>query len=109
MNQIHQLLKNWWDEEGDTHKENIEILSKSEIQRGRNQVNGNPSIAHIKALELIKQNSKPRKSGIIPFPEINKILSHLYHFKKSETKKFIAELRALDLITFHPYHGFKLK
>jgi len=65
----------------------------------------NPSVAHIKACGYLVKHGVKRSSGIIPYPEVKRVLSWLFHFNKSESWEFIAELQSSKLIKRYPYHG----
>ena len=68
-----------------------------------------PSIAHKKAIKYLHKHASKRSSGIIPFPEVFRVLAWLFHFKKTEAHQFITEMNSSDLVEIFAFHGIKIK
>ncbi len=69
------------------------------------------SCLHFKALEfLIKKMEKlglPQKA-ILPYPDVNLILSSMLHLSKDEVSKVLKELSHLGLVELVNYHGIRI-
>jgi hypothetical protein len=89
-------------------KDVMMIQKELVAQKEQTQNQIKTSIAHEKAWSLLDKHAKKRASGIIPFPEIFKVLGWGLRLKKPESKKFIQEMRRVGLIEFFPFHGIRL-
>jgi len=67
----------------------------------------NSSVLHnkiIKALDKINM----KRNAIIPFPEVNRVMSWMFHCGKDDRQMLISELEGLGFVEVVPFHGIKI-
>ncbi len=58
----------------------------------------------IKALDKINM----KRNAIIPFPEVNRVMSWMFHCGKDDRHILISELECLGFVEVVPFHGIKI-
>ncbi len=66
------------------------------------------SVIHAKILTELENRAEKRNS-IIPFPEINRILTWLFHCNKQERERVEEELRELGMVEVVAFHGWRIR
>ena len=65
------------------------------------------SVLHAKIVKALDEKTIKRNS-IIPFPEVNRVMSWLFHCGRDDRVILIWELERLGFIETIPYHGIRL-
>ncbi len=58
----------------------------------------------IKALDKIDM----KRNAIIPFPEVNRVMSWMFHCGRNDRQILISELERLGFVEVVPFHGIKI-
>jgi len=65
------------------------------------------SVLHAKIINVLNEKTMKRNS-IIPFPEVNRVLSWMFHCGKEDRQILISELECLGFVEVVPFHGLKI-
>lgn len=100
MSELEKNVAPSYQEKGQAQKHNeYSVLAGLKFQRG--------SVIHTKILTEL-ENRAQKRNDIIPFPEVNRILTWLFHANKQEREQVEKELGELGMIEVIPYHGWRI-
>lgn len=65
------------------------------------------SVLHSKIIKALNEKAMKR-NAIIPYPEVNKVMSWLFHLNRQDRQKLLFELEKLGLIKNYAFHGIRI-
>ena len=65
------------------------------------------SVLHTKIIKALDKIDMKR-NAIIPFPEVNRVMSWMFHCGRSDRQILISELERLGFVEVVPFHGIKI-
>lgn len=65
------------------------------------------SVLHTKIIKALDKIDIKR-NAIIPFPEVNRVMSWMFHCGKNDRQILISELERLGFVEVVPFHGIRI-